>query len=221
MTKQIFSALLFIFSFSIGKAQDHLLAYGINAGINFNNARGNALNKEFADNLKGYAFGGLVKMNLTNKFGVKLQLQYEQNGWAYRGLIFENSTGTGLVKGDILYKLNYLNLPVSAEYSFGNKTIFNLNAGLFFGFLLNGKTIVKEPTMSGIITHTTTAKTKTTNNGITVGAGMQIPITTSIKLGIGLQDNLGLKNINPSSGLLQSSIRTNSFLIHTGLTFIL
>ena len=223
MKKYIYITIHLILSFLPGKAQDHLMEYGVSGGPNFNTAFGTAISKEDADGLIGYSFGVNVKMNLSQRFGVKALLQYDQIGWAYRSLIFENSNGTGFNKVDALFKMNYLNLPVVAEYTFGNKTTFYTNAGIFFGVLLNSKTITKqkEPTGPDIVTQST-AYRKSTNAGITLGAGMQMPVSSDIKLGIGLHNNLGLKNISKSPGsTAESTIKTNSLSILAGITYSL
>ncbi len=225
MKKAISISIIFIVFFLNGKTQHHVFEYGLHGGINFNTAHGTAINKDAAGNLRGINIGGYVKRNISNSFGVKAMLQYEQNGWAYRSLTFENADSTGLSKGDVLIKLNYLNLPVVAEYSFGNKINFYTHAGLFFGVLLNNKMITKiknqEPPYTVTTTNSSNSK-KSANYGIALGAGIQVPLRSNIKLSIGLHNNLGLVNINKSSeGQSASSIKTNSFSILGGIGFTL
>ena len=103
--------------------------------------------------------------------------------------------GNDLGTGDLLEKLNYLNLPVVAEYSFGKKIKFKVDAGFFAGYLLKATAVqkIKEPVAS---THTfTLTNRKSINFGVSAGAGLQISLTSKIKLDLGIRDNLGLANI--------------------------
>lgn len=171
----------------------------------------------------GFNVGGHVKFNTSQRFGIKAILRYEQQGWAYRSLTFEDNTGTTIGKGDVLFKLNYLNLPVLAEYSFGNKVKFTLGGGLFFGFLLNNQIITKinEPVAPNPVTITKNRSDyrKTTNFGLSFSAGVQIPVSHTIQLSFNLHENYGLQNINKSQGLSNSTLKTNSLGINGGVVF--
>jgi opacity protein-like surface antigen len=173
------------------------------------------IGKEQTGILAGLHIGGHIKINITSHFGVKTILAYDQIGSSYGSLMLENSTGTGIVRGELVSKLNYLNLPLLAEYSFGNKVKFNVNAGAFAGCLLKYTMITKteEPGVSAKRTSPNTHKS--TNFGISVGVGIQVPITTLIKLDIGIQDNLGLSNTYKNGG----TTKINSVAVIAGLTF--
>jgi hypothetical protein len=224
MKKHFSLSCLLIFLFVWSQAQNPSFEFGFDGGINFNSAHGTGINKKDAGSLRGFVIGGHVKKKLTKSFGIKALLQYEQNGWAYRALTFENLNGNLFAKGDILFKLNYVNIPIVAEYSFGNKTIFYTNAGLFLGFLLNNKTVTKptDPAGPDMISSSYEFR-KSSNIGIVFAAGMKIPLSTTAKLCFGINNNLGLKNINKPAGSnsTEATIKSNSFSILTGISFAL
>jgi opacity protein-like surface antigen len=213
----------FIAIFTHGQGQTRSLEYGFSAGMNINSASGSAVNKTYSEPLLGFNVGGHIKLNTSKRFGIKAILRYEQQGWAYRSLTFENNTGTTIGKGDVLFKLNYLNLPLLAEYSFGNKLKFTLGGGLFVGFLLNNQIITKinEPVAPNPVTITKNRSDfrKATNFGLSFSAGVQIPVSHGIQLSFNLHENYGLQNINKSQGLTNTTIKTNTLAINAGVVF--
>lgn len=224
MKKNIFFSLILISLFFSSKAQKHTLEYGFQSGLNLNTIHGKTNLKQSASILTGLSVGGHFKINITNQFGLKVIAAYDQYGWALRSVVFADNFGTEIGKTDVLIKLNYLNLPLLAEYSFGNKVKFNIDGGIFLGFLLNNKIITKvtESLQPGqaAATSSTSNNRKATNFGLAFGAGVQIPITNTIKLDFGMRDNLGLTNIGKTQAA-NSSIKTNAFSILAGVTFVI
>ncbi|MEO6683879.1 MAG: porin family protein [Ginsengibacter sp.] len=219
MFKQFLIAWILITLSFTGMGQKNTIEYGFHGGLNVNSSHGSSsLNKKAGSTL-GYHLGSHVKVKMTNHFGVKAILQYEQLGWAYRSLYFENNTGTGFSKGDVTYHLNYLNLPLLAEYEFGNKIKFNGQAGIFVGALLKNQyiTTIQDRSPSKIKSD----NWKLLNYGISVGIGSQITLTQKMKLNIDLRNSLGLCNLYKSSNSAQGTQKTNSLLISSGLSFLL
>jgi opacity protein-like surface antigen len=173
------------------------------------------------DYLTRFLTGGYFKVNLTNRFGIKTGLQYEENGWAYRSINFEGSNGSIFQKSDVLYKLNYLSMQVLAEHSFGEKTIFYTNAGLFFSWLLNSKIVQKRIEPAGPDSNSRSNSLTNFNAGIALGAGVQIPVSKKMKLYPGLINQIGLVNINKPEASSKSSLKTNSFAAVAGVSFTL
>ncbi len=219
MKKYISLSLILVNLLLISKAQKNKIEYGFQSGVNINSAYGNGISKTVNGALTGLHIGGHFKIQKTKHFGLKAILAYDQNGWAYRSLTFVDNNGTGLATGDLLSKLNYINLPLLAEYSFGDKIKFNLDAGVFVGYLLSNKMIrkIKEPVAS--TQKTSSSFRKSANLGVSVGGGVQIPVSAKIKLDLGIQNNLGLLNIYKSATTNTSTIKTNAFSVLCGITF--
>ncbi|MGG9961290.1 porin family protein [Ferruginibacter sp. SUN106] len=218
MIKQLFFGLFLFTLCTRVSAQKNNIEYGFQSGVNLSSAYGDNVGKEQNGIIAGLHIGGHIKVNVTNHFGVKAILAYHQTGSTWGALLFENSTATGLVAGELHNKLNYLNLPVLAEYSTGKKVKFNVNAGVFAGYLLKYTMVIKteEPGISA--QRTSPGNRKAINFGVSAGTGIQIPIATTIKLDIGLQDNLGLSNTYKQGN---GTAKINSFTVMAGLTFAL
>jgi len=124
--KQILLCLFLINLFLVGNGQKAKIEYGFQSGLNISTAYGRNILKEHKAPLTGLHIGGHIKINKTENWGFKLIMSYDQIGWKYTSLTFEsNSSSTGLVTVDVIIKLNYLNMPVLAEYSFGKKVKIN------------------------------------------------------------------------------------------------
>lgn len=223
MPKHFLLTALFALSLCIVNAQKNSKEFGFHGGINFNSANGNGINRNYRSMQFGFNAGGSIKINCTNNFGVKIIFNYEQYGWAYRSLFLENASGTDIGKGDIIYKLNYLNFPVLAEYVVGNKIKFYANAGVFVGFLIKNERITKvKEGLNGGAPSTSSSSlnySKAINYGIAAGFGIQMSLTHKIKLNINLRNDAGLANINKPLGSTSNSVKTNSLSISPGLTF--
>jgi hypothetical protein len=216
MKKNIFFAIIFTGFFFVCKAQKNNVEYGFQAGANCSWAYGKYVARAQNSVYTGFHLGGHFKKEITRHFGVKAILAYDQIGSLSRPLVFENSTSTGLVNGEAINKLGYLDLPVLAEWAFGNKVKFNVNAGFFVGYLLKNTLIIKtdEP---GVPQKSSSASRRSMNFGTSFGTGIQVPIKHAIKLDIGIQDNLGLSKTYKGG----STTKINSFSITGGLTFTL
>ena len=199
------------------------MEYGFHWGINLNTAYGSAIDKNHRSSLTGVSIGGHLKIRKSEHVGLKILLAYDQYGWTYKSLQFENSTATGFVDADVLFKLNYLNLPVMAEYSFGKKVKINLDGGLFLGVLLNNEVVTKLkkpiPPNEEAITSFSSNSRSAANFGVCFGVGIQIPISSKVKVDFDLKNSTGLSNVNKSNATYSSTTKTNSITILGGLTF--
>lgn len=118
---------------------------------------------------------------------------YFNNRWSLRsGLNFDNMGGSYSVGSDnFTDKLNYLSIPINANWHFGSTRKWNLNFGVSPSFLssakveLNGKT---ENLPSGFI--------KSFQLGFTYGIGYKIEINKKFGILIDAQFFNGLTNIS-------------------------
>jgi hypothetical protein len=199
-------------------AQQHKFEYGIQTALNINSAYGNAVTSEYKSTLTGFGAGVHLRYNATSHAGIKATLQFDQNGWSYRSVTFNGTGLAPLNKGDVLYKLNYINLPVLATYSFGKKIIFTTGAGFFTGVLVSDHFTIKIKEPSPNTTTTKSSSTKSFNFGIAAEAGIQIPLQSKLKLDIGLHDTYGLTNTLINNGPNKSVIKTNVFSFIVGVS---
>jgi Outer membrane protein beta-barrel domain len=223
MNKNVLVSLILVLFFSNSFAQKQI-EYGFLTGININSARGeNFLAKENIGIYYGKSIGGFIKYKFSKQFGIKGQLQYDQNGYKIKNLYFEDVNGNSISgKTSITIRNTYLNIPILGEYSFGEKVKLNINAGPFIGVALgsliiydidavnaNGEQFDKKQKSDSY---------KNLNFGLSLGAHMSIPLNKKINLITGVKNNVGLSNIFKTT-FSNNSIKLNSFSIFTGLSF--
>lgn len=221
--KRILFIVIFINLFLSSNAQKGKIEYGFESGLNISTAHGDGVSKDYMSPLPGLHMGGYMKINSAEHWGFKFLLSYDKIGWAYKSLSIQNNTGTGLVTADILFNLDYLNMPVLFEYSFGKKIKLNFAGGPFLGILLNNKIVtnLKQPIPPNqeASSQVSSNNRESLNFGLTLGTGIQIPIASKIKFDFNLRNNIGVTNIYKSNSGQGSTIKTNTFSILAGLIF--
>tara|TARA_R110000751_G_scaffold281437_2_gene383996 strand:+ start:1484 stop:2089 length:606 start_codon:yes stop_codon:yes gene_type:complete len=125
--KKLITLPLFILCFLITKAQDSKFEIGPEVGVNFSS----------------YAFsdGDYDDKSLTRiSFGAIAKLNFSEN-WSLKGKLKYDGKGSKANDGSFEEKLNYVTLPVMAEWKFGDGNLRGfLNFGLYAGFLTSAKT---------------------------------------------------------------------------------
>lgn len=221
--KRIIFIAIFINLFLSSIAQKGKIEYGFEPGLNISTAHGDGVSKDYMSPLSGLHMGGYMKINRDEHWGFKFLLSYDKIGWIYKSLSIQNNTGTGLVTADILFNLDYLNMPVLVEYSFGKKLKLNFAGGPFLGILLNNKIVTNLrqpiPPNQEASSQVSSNNRESLNFGLSLGTGIQIPIASKIKLDFNLRNNIGVTNIYKSNSGQGSTIKINTFSILAGLTF--
>ena len=91
-----------------------------------------------ADARVSFNFGGSFEYYFSDRWGIKTGLIYDSKGWA-DGFVesFDNTGNPQIATAD--FKLNYLTIPVMANWHFGSTRKWYLNFGGYAGFLLNAE----------------------------------------------------------------------------------
>ena len=215
MKKFILISLVFIVSNKILQAQKSA-EYGFLTGVNLNTVKGkNIISAENLGMYVGNSFGGYYKQNFSEKFGLKVLLQYDQNGYKLKNLVFENGTGLAI-------RNTYLNIPVLAEYSFGKKIKVALNAGPYLGLQLVSNLLYEKNSVD-ILGNVSPRKQKSEsfkdiNIGFSAGANLSTALTKQMSFHFGIQNKFGATNIYKTI-INGSEARLNAFSILAGVGF--
>lgn len=170
------------------------LSYGIKAGLNIASLNASGDDGDVSSQA-GFYGGAFVNFSVAEKFSIQPELLYSMQG---------AKLGEGEVEGVTVsakQKLDYLNLPVMAQYQVADGLY--LEAGPQLGFLLSAETTVE----GNGVKNTVDSKDafKSIDFGLGFGAGYKLPIG----LGINARYNLGLANIideNEGDGSLKNSV---------------
>jgi hypothetical protein len=181
--------LLFVCAISIATITQAQVRFGFKAGANLANITGDV------DGTKmkfGFNVGGVAKISVSESFSVQPELVY-------------SSQGAKAEEGDGAIKLNYINLPIMAQYNTGG---FVLEAGPQFGFLMSAKlddgddeTDIKDG-LKGL------------DLGLGFGAGYQ----TESGFGVNARFNLGLSNMVDDGG---DDFKWKNSVIQIGVFYLL
>ncbi len=199
------------------------IEYGFLSGVNFNTIRQNNVNtflNETVTNYAGISVGGYFKVNINQLFGIRILVQYDQNGYRLGDLTFTDANGINLAPGNVTIKTNYLNFPIVGEFTFGNKIKYYVNAGPYVGLLLRSNVITRIYSMDGSLPSLTKDKSdayKSTNFGVSFSSGTLIPISKKMQLHIAVKNNLGLSNIVKPISSDNSLFKTNAFSMLAGI----
>jgi opacity protein-like surface antigen len=207
--KKIITTLLILSGiYSVSFAQSRSpLEFGANIGFNSANiayANSNAS----SDYLGGFNAGVSLEYYFSNRWGIKGKLIYDQKGWGNGFLTYYDGTQTTEIDGVNIH-LNYITVPIMANWHFGRTRNWYLNFGPYVGFLMNAKesssnTDVKDGFNS-------------TDFGLAAGIGVKFPVSNRVKMFIEADGQSGITDIfkdNPGSAVQNQRSSINiGFLI--------
>lgn len=113
------------------------LTLGVKAGGSFSQLKGDYSyqGSRYLDNppVSSFTFGGFANYSLTSFLSVQAEVSYLKQGFK-----FETAEGIagGYTNGKATF--NYLQIPILAQISYGNKVKLFANAGLSANFLVSG-----------------------------------------------------------------------------------
>jgi hypothetical protein len=184
------------FSQSKGKTE-----FGVNVGLNLANVTASGMTND--DYRTGFNFGVSADHYFSESWSLKVKLIYDQKGWN-NGYI---DYGTGAVTTD--YQINYLTIPVLANWHFGSAKNWYLNFGPYVGILLNAKETAGGMDLKPIVT--------SADYGADLGIGVKFPIATKAKLFIELNGQAGINDVfKDNSGY---AVRNSVSAINIGVNF--
>ncbi len=176
--------------------------FGFHAGLNISNVA--ASNAENANSTIGFNVGGLAEYYFSEAWGLKMKAIYDQKGWGDG--FFSDDNGT--ITTD--FNVNYLTVPVTANWHFGRTNNWYLSFGAYAGFLLSA-----EAQATGLDVKD---GFESTDFGIALGLGVKIPVSDFSKFIIEYDGQAGLSEVfidNPGP-----TVRNGRSSINVGMVFI-
>ncbi|HWZ16663.1 MAG TPA: porin family protein [Mucilaginibacter sp.] len=175
--------------------------FGVNAGLNLATVNaGYYTNSQYR---VGYNVGLSGEYYLSNHWGIKVKAIYDQKGW--------NDGFISGPNGDYTtnFQMDYITVPVMANWHFGSTNNWYLNFGPYAGFLLSAKETAGGSDLKPI--------TSSTDFGIGAGIGVRFPMSDNSKFFIELDGQDGVNDVfKNNSG---STVITMRSSINIGITF--
>jgi opacity protein-like surface antigen len=204
--KKIFTTLLIlsgIYSASFAQTRN-TVEFGGNIGWNLAYI-------SYADNngdtyyLNGFNAGVSLEYYFSDRWGIKGKLIYDQKGGSNGILNFQDGTEID----NINFRLNYITLPVMANWHFGRTRNWYLNFGPYVGVLMSAKESYSNMDIKDAF--------NSTDFGLALGIGVKFPISRSVKMFIEADGQGGITDIfkdNPDRSVQNSRSSINvGFLI--------
>jgi hypothetical protein len=140
----------------------------------------------------------------SDRWSLKVKAVYDQKGWAGGFLTTPTTTYS-----DVNYSLNYITVPVMANWHFGKTRKWYLDFGPYAGFLLDAK-VTKYP-------ESVKEAFNTVDGGLAFGIGVKLPISEKTKFYIEYDGQGGMTNLfKNSQGSEIHSVRSS---FNIGLNF--
>jgi len=175
---------------------------GFNTGFNVatithQNFGSSPFASDFNSTRVGFNFAVAADLYFSNRWSIKGKLTYDQKG---EGDFSFSSQDGSTISGKS--RLNYLTVPVMANWHFGKTRNWYLNFGPYAGFLTNDQAFVKS-----------------TDFGLAFGIGVKIPLSDKLKLTLEYDRQSGFSNISKTPST--PTIRNSRESLNVGLNFML
>lgn len=203
-------------------SQDSNIEIGIEGGPSLTFFRGESNQTRFSDPSFTSVLGVTFQKNFSKTFSLRTGLAYENKGAIIQD-VFTNDTGSPIGSYESRFSYHYLNIPLLAKLSFGNKTKFFLNGGPFLGYLIKRTfsypliSVGKEAPITSTIDNT--KYSKRIDLGLSGGLGLSFSLGKKVNLNTELRYNYGLINTNSSLVNRNQITKTNSVNFLIGLLF--
>lgn len=179
MKKKIITVTLLIAFSVIGFAQKKGdVEFGINLGLNSSNVTSEYLSSYTGT---GVNLGFAADYFFSDSWSLKGKIIYDQKGWD-NGLLY-----VGVNRYNTNYNLNYLTIPVMANWHFGKKKNWNLNFGPYAGFLLSAEETAYNTNVKEFF--------NTNDFGLNIGIGVKFPLSNKLKLNIEYEAQSGFSDV--------------------------
>jgi len=195
MKKLFISLLVLTGIYTTAKAQaPNSAEFGVNIGVNQSTVQYSGTG-ENADYKGGINLGVSGEYYFTDRWGIKAKVIYDQKGWANGFLQLQDGTEIDGVD----YHLNYITIPVMANWHFGRMRNWYLDFGPSFGFLTSASETSHSADIKPLF--------NSTEVGIAFGIGVKIPISNKARLFFEYEGQGGLTEVfsqSDSNGTFQN-----------------
>jgi hypothetical protein len=204
--KKIITTLFVVLGFyTLTLAQNKSKGSEFGIGIGYNGAYVTSSNQSTSA-ISGFNVGIHNDFYFSDRWSLKAKLVYDQKGWA-KGFLTVGTT----THHNVNYRLNYITVPVMANWHFGKTRNWYLNFGPYLGFLttatvkINGSNTDVKQVFNSV------------DGGLDLGIGVKFPVSGTSKLYIEYDGQSGVGDIFQNSA--GGSVRSARASINIGLNF--
>lgn len=225
--KKIFTSFVIMIS-GLAMSQNSEFSYGFHSGLNYSQLSKGHFPGE-VDSKKPMIFvtlGAKAAYQLNDRFKINVELNYERKSSKTESEIEVRNDPENpqmYINDSFQWNLDYLIMPVTAQYCFSDENSFYLNGGIFMGYLLNAKikyssdsTLSDFPNSDEIDLN---SNLKKFDYGLVVGLGKNFQWGNDKNLYLELRENFGLNNISDMNSGFYTDVKTNGINLVLGVMF--
>lgn len=190
---------------SVNAQEKKNVELGVNIGLSFSNVSDIDANESTSSKIS-YNIGASGEYYFSNRWGLKAKLIYDRKGWS-DGFIYDEILD--LFVENVDFKLNYLTIPVMANWHFGSNRNWYLNFGPYVGFLVNATESWSESDLKDSF--------ESVDFGIALGIGYKFTLNDTTKLFVEYDAQSGLSEIFKYSDMETITNGRNS--VNVGVLF--
>lgn len=201
--KQLLTIMLVLIT-GVSRAQDkQSIELAIGSGVNIAGIMDDHFTSDSRTGFDVFVSGDYY---FSDRWSLKGKVIYDQKGWKSGYLIINGKT----IVPQTTSKLNYLTIPVMANWHFGKKRNWYLNFGPYMGILTTANSSDNTNIKSGLHTF---------DGGAALGIGVKIPLSERCKLLLEYQGQGGFSNIFKVCETEALSARNINVGFNAGLCF--
>ena len=204
--RKIFTILAIVLGFySLASAQEQKgnIEFGVNIGLN-NSYVQESGTSQHTNGVTGFNVGISADSYFSDRWSLKVKLIYDQKGWANGYLTDVN----GNEIDNVDYKLNYITIPIMANWHFGHTRNWYLDFGPYIGILTSAKAAGYD----------VKSAFNTVDGGLAFGIGIKILISDRAKFFIEAEGQGGVSDVfsNNNNG---PSLQNSCSSLNIGVNF--
>ncbi|MEC5165669.1 hypothetical protein RCH18_001400 [Flavobacterium sp. PL11] len=194
------SVLMGLTAFTGVQAQEKTASYGFKGGLNFSNLYTD--NVDDNNVLTGFNAGLYAKFPITNNIAIQPEISYTTKG---AELVYDNA----IVKGTAKFNTNYIEVPVLLVINLTDN--FNIHAGPYAAYMVNGKTS-NDSNFGSYENELDTDDFNKFDAGFAGGVGVDLDA-----LNFGVRYNYGLTKLGKDNSFLSSDAKNSVLSVYVGL----
>lgn len=191
------------------------VSYGAKLGLSFPGFQ----DERIASERITPAFSLAGNFHLTRSLILQMELGFELKGNRFT---YEKWDAAGVLVLDSVYtektNMGYINVPLFLKYNLGRSNKLYIQAGGFYGYLLNAnfsgkmnnELVSRVNIKDGLALH---------DYGVLIGGGLETPVRRGLSMLIDVKYHYGLKDLNIDPSILghSNAVKTKSFVMSMGV----
>ncbi|KOS05106.1 hypothetical protein AM493_02930 [Flavobacterium akiainvivens] len=204
MKKIALAATAFLFALGANAQSKGNIEFGVNTGVNFSTISSGEYWGS-ADTSTGFNVAASLDFYFSDRWSIKVKPTYDRKGWDGDYVTVDgNDYPTD-------YNVDYLTVPVMANWHFGSKRNWYLNFGPYAGFLLSAKDTRFDTDVKNAL--------NSTDIGLAFGIGVKIPVSDKIKIFFEYEGQSGFSDAFKDN--YTGNVYTSRNSLNVGLNFLL